>query len=120
MAILIVSALFELMLGGGIVFDMWLITSGTASEMENRNPFVSSKEQELMVRMVFGLILMFLHAFVIFGAVSMMRLRNYGVAYTAAVLSVIPCCSGCYFLGIPFGIWALVVLNREDVKAAFR
>ena len=53
------------------------------------------------------------------GAVSMIRLRNYRSAYTAAILSVIPICSPCLLLGIPFGIWAIVVLNRPEVKQRF-
>jgi hypothetical protein len=53
------------------------------------------------------------------GAISMIRLKNYRSAYTAAILSVIPICSPCFLLGIPFGIWAIVVLNRPEVKQRF-
>ena len=54
------------------------------------------------------------------GAIGMLRLQGYGMAVTAAVLSVIPCCSPCYVCGIPFGIWALIVLRRPDVRCRFR
>ena len=54
------------------------------------------------------------------GCVAMLRLKNYQAALTAAVLSMIPVCSPCIVLGIPFGIWAFVVLRRPDVKARFR
>lgn len=53
------------------------------------------------------------------GAVSMLRLKNYHSAYTAAILAIIPVCSPCFVLGIPFGIWALVVLNRPELKQRF-
>jgi hypothetical protein len=53
------------------------------------------------------------------GAVSMIRLKSYRSAYTAAILSIIPVCSPCFLLGIPFGIWAIVVLNRPEVKKRF-
>ena len=53
------------------------------------------------------------------GAVSMIRLKSYRSSYTAAILSVIPVCSPCYVLGIPFGIWAIVVLNRPGMKQRF-
>ena len=53
------------------------------------------------------------------GAVSMLRLKNYSSAYTSAILAIIPVCSPCFVLGIPFGIWALVVLNRPEVKQRF-
>ena len=58
-------------------------------------------------------------AVVLFGALKMMRLQNYGWAMAAAILAVIPCLSPCCCLGIPFGIWALVVLSKPEVKAAF-
>jgi hypothetical protein len=53
------------------------------------------------------------------GAISMIRLKSYRSAYSAAVMSVIPICSPWFVLGIPFGIWALVVLNRPAVKQRF-
>jgi len=58
---------------------------------------------------------------VLLGAIRMKSLQSYGLAMTAAILSIIPCTSPCCFLiGTPIGIWALVVLNDPAVKAAFR
>lgn len=56
----------------------------------------------------------------LYGSIQMLKLRNYGMAMTAAIISVIPCVGPCCCLGIPFGIWALVVMNQPDVKLAFR
>lgn len=56
---------------------------------------------------------------IIFGAIKMKNLQSFGLAMTAAILSLIPC-FGCYCFGIPVGIWALVVLNKTEVKAAFQ
>ena len=46
-------------------------------------------------------------------------LRGRGLAMTGSVLSMIPCLSGCCIVGLPVGIWALVVLNNPDVRAGF-
>lgn len=48
------------------------------------------------------------------GALKMMNLRSYEFAFTAALLSVIPCISPCcgWILGLIFGIWALAVLGK--------
>jgi hypothetical protein len=62
------------------------------------------------------------HAALIFIAIGAWRMligRNYRVAYAAAILSVIPLVSPMIICGIPFGIWALVVLHRKDVQATF-
>lgn len=57
---------------------------------------------------------------VIVGAVKMKNLQSYAFAMTAAIIAMVPCVSPCCLLGLPFGIWALVVLSDAGVKAAFR
>jgi hypothetical protein len=37
---------------------------------------------------------------------------------TACILAMIPC-SACCLLGIPLGIWGLVVINNPEVRGAF-
>ncbi|RKH10345.1 hypothetical protein D7V97_13990 [Corallococcus sp. CA053C] len=78
--------------------------------------FVSSPSFRILGSLP-GLIL---NGLVVFGAWKMKNLQSYGLAMTAAILSCIPCCGPCCGLGIIPGVWALVVLNRADVKAAFR
>jgi serine/threonine protein kinase len=56
--------------------------------------------------------------FLIAGAVSMIRLRSYVLAVSTAFTALLPL-SPAWFLGLPMGIWALVVLHRPEVKAAF-
>ena len=56
---------------------------------------------------------------IIIGAIRMRQLRSRGLVMTVCILSVIPICSSCIVLGIPFGIWGLVVITKPEVKAAF-
>ncbi|PHS09661.1 MAG: hypothetical protein COA78_11875 [Blastopirellula sp.] len=58
--------------------------------------------------------------FVLKGAISMLKKTNYRSAKIAAWISIIPVCSPFLVLGIPFGIWALVLLNRPEVKSLFK
>lgn len=55
----------------------------------------------------------------IYGAICMRRGRNYYVALTPVALSCIPYLASGIIFGIPFGIWAIIVLRRPDVRAAF-
>lgn len=57
--------------------------------------------------------------FIFFAALKMKKLENYTLALTGTVLAMIPCLSPCCLLGLPFGIWALVVLNKPEVKESF-
>ncbi|MGH7992085.1 MAG: protein kinase domain-containing protein [Limisphaerales bacterium] len=52
---------------------------------------------------------------ILFGAFQMLRLRSYAWALTAAILSVV----ACSLIGLPMGIWALIVLARQDVRETF-
>lgn len=53
------------------------------------------------------------------GGVSMLKLKRHGLATTSAVLAMVPCTSPCCIIGLPIGVWAMVVLTKTDVKRAF-
>jgi hypothetical protein len=75
------------------------------------------------VGLVFSALGLGLSGLVIFGAMKMRALTGYGLAMASAILAMVPgftcwCC--CFGLpGLPFGIWALVVLLDNNVKASF-
>jgi len=58
-------------------------------------------------------------AIVTLGAWQMLRLRSYGWAVVGSALALVPLSVG-FMLGMPMGIWALIVLKRRDVQEAFR
>jgi hypothetical protein len=55
---------------------------------------------------------------VIIGGWQMRQARSYGLALIAAIVALLPCTFG-WVLGLPIGIWALIVLMDAEVKAAF-
>jgi hypothetical protein len=57
---------------------------------------------------------------IIAGSASMLSMRYYPLGFIAAVLTMIPGTSACCLLGLPLGIWTIVVLLRPEVRAAFR
>ena|SRR5438093_207040 len=69
--------------------------------------------------LAFHALLLGLNVLVISGGWRMIQLKNYGLCIAAAVVAVVPCLSPCCCLGIPPGIWALIVLSRPEVKAVF-
>jgi hypothetical protein len=75
----------------------------------------------------FGLISIAVNVFVVFAALKMRNLEQHVLAVIAAILTMLPssfwfcCCLGINLLpGLAAGIWALVVLFDQNVKAAFR
>lgn len=66
---------------------------------------------------VISLIQVFLGGLVLFGGLKMRGLTNYRLALAASLIVLIP--YPCLGVGIPVGVWALVVLSKPAVKAAF-
>jgi hypothetical protein len=60
-----------------------------------------------------------LSVLILIGAARMQSLRSYEFALTAAILAMVPCLTPCCLIGLPFGIWAVVVLSRAGVKSQF-
>ena len=69
---------------------------------------------------VFNVIGLVMAVVVFMGASKMKNAESYGFAMAATILAMIPCISPCCLLGLPLGIWALVVLLKQEVKAAFQ
>ena len=61
-----------------------------------------------------------LSVLILIGAGRMQSLRSYEFALTAAILAMLPCLTPCCCIGLPFGIWAVVVLSKAAVKSQFR
>lgn len=64
---------------------------------------------------------------IIFGGLRLRNAQSAGLVYAAAILALLPCCSGsvplcgipCCCVGIWIAIWAIVVMQDEQVKSAF-
>ena len=99
----------------GISFMCWLlVVVNTIFNPQRQEP----PGTQVAALIIFAFILI-AHLFIIVGAFCMQTHQGYGFAVASAVLSVIPCCSPCFVLGFPFGIWALVVLLDEEVQRVF-
>ncbi|MBC8357059.1 MAG: hypothetical protein H8E66_34240 [Planctomycetes bacterium] len=82
--------------------------------------FLESGNIGVAVYMVVATVsLMVPYGIVIYGATRMKQLENYKLAIAASILAMLPC-SGCCILGLPVGIWSLVVLCNPNIRAAFR
>ena len=61
-----------------------------------------------------------LNVVIIVGAIQMLRFRMWGYALTASILAIVNFGTCCCILGIPVGIWSIVVLSQAHVKKAFK
>ena len=128
-----------------MLFAIWGVVMAALS-VAGLNPFVNSQRGQLeqmqqqngsgaeflesMMKMseimqgplglVLNLIALTIAFVVIFGALRMKNLRSYGLALSSAILGMIPCISPCCLIGLPIGVWAIVVLMNPVVKQGFR
>lgn len=106
------------------VYGILSIIGNIYQYVTKQGTFADSSELDtLHVRAVIGILLpvisLAFSPLIIFGAVQMMKGRNYGWSKNAAIFAVIPFTSCCFLIGVPFGIWALRILSQPDVKAFF-
>jgi hypothetical protein len=110
---LIVTAVLGLIQSGILLVVTLLSASGAMGAVnQNAEDIISA-----IVIIGVGLLGGFL---ILIGAMKMRKLESYGLAMTAAIAAMVPYLSLCCPLGLPFGIWALVVLSNSSVKSAFR
>ena len=57
---------------------------------------------------------------ILLGAIKMKNLQSRKLSMTSAILGIVPCTSACCLLGIPFGIWGLVVMNDPSIRPYFK
>lgn len=71
------------------------------------------------VGIVVGLVVLIMGGLTIFAGIKMRKLESYGLCMTGAILALIPCTFPCCVVGLPIGIWAIVVLSKNEVKSQF-
>ncbi len=114
------------------IFGMNPIANNQQQQMEQMQGQMKAEEAEMLnnitniSNMVGGPIgavtntaVMIVGIFTVLAANKMKKLQGHTGAMVFSVLACIPCTSGCCLLGLPIGIWAIIVLVNADVKAAF-
>lgn len=128
---LIVTAILNLVLALWSLVDM-LFFNPNLQEVNSElaqlnNPQIEQFMQKL-IHLMYGplgivniLVELAISALILVGAKKMKSLQSYEFSLAAATLSTVPCLTPCcgYVLGLAFGIWALVVLRKPDVKSYF-
>jgi uncharacterized membrane protein YedE/YeeE len=81
-------------------------------------PYDEFKQQMVMQSVIGGVIGLVVTAVILLAAVKLRAARAKGLAMTGSILAMTPL-SACCLLGLPIGIWCVVVMGKPDVKAAF-
>ena len=124
-ALIVVGSIGLLLMGAYMVLTVVMALSG-APGFEPPPQMTDPAERTGFYIGAYGVIIMMVlntlfQIFIILGGLAMVKGKGRGAAFAGSILSVIPCLSSSLcFLGIPFGIWALVVLADPNVKRSFK
>ena len=66
-----------------------------------------------------NLLALILSSLTLVAGIKMLQRRSYGLVMAGVITGMIPCLSCCCCTGLPFGIWALIVLSNEEVRKSF-
>ena len=66
-----------------------------------------------------NLLALILSSLTLVAGIKMLQHRSYGLVMAGVIIGMIPCFSGCCCTGLPFGIWALIVLSDPEVRKSF-
>jgi hypothetical protein len=115
---LIVTAILGFLLqAAALAMNLLGVGIGAMQGLGARDSWVSMFSGTLgAVGSVIGIVV---SALILYGALKMKKLEDHGWAITASILALAPCISPCCLVGLPIGIWALVVLAKPEVKSAF-
>ncbi len=104
----------------GVIFD-WILNGGFPLDPNARTQLEQMRSAGIGPMDIFQAVLgVAINLLVVVGALKMQRLQSWGLSMTSAILVMLPCAGCCCLLGLPVGIWAVLTLNKPEVKAAFR
>ncbi len=106
-ALIIMSSIHSVLLAIPLVNECVRISQGVTLTAELR--FTTATSFFHFLLMIFFSI----------GAAKMGFLESYRLGRISSLLACIPLVTPFYLLGIPFGIWAYVLLGKPKIKAAF-
>lgn len=87
---------------------------------ELRQFFDAMRNMQGPMAVVSSLIGLAISGLLIYAASKLRSLESFTLVVTATILGMVPCTSPCCCIGLPVGIWVLVVLFKPEVKSMFR
>lgn len=119
-----VPAIFLMVISG--IALLWAIVQGISvlavGFQNNAQPGMNAGEQAAAMGAIGAMLFLnfITNSGVLLGGYHMLTRGSYRLAMVGVILAMIPCLSPCIVLGIPFGIWGLVVLLMDSVRHTFK
>jgi hypothetical protein len=109
------------MVAGGLsaVFTLlWMLIMGIGGTAIIADPEARDALPGVGVLLGFGVVKLALDVLTLYAGWQMRQLQSWSLCVAGTVAAMLPC-SACCILGLPMGIWALIVLLDNEVKQVF-
>ena len=117
--LMVTAGIGFLLQAAGIALNALGIGIGAMQQRQAGGPEALANMLSGSMGIVSGVIGLIVGIIIFLGALKMKKLQSYGWAMTASILAMVPCVSPCCIIGLPIGIWAIVVLSKAEVKSQF-
>jgi hypothetical protein len=110
-----------LMAAGGLsaAFTLlWMLIMGIGGTAVIADPEARDALPGIGVLLGAGVVKLALDVLTLYAGWQMRQLQSWGVCVAGTVAAMLPC-SACCIVGLPMGIWALIVLRDNEVKQVF-
>ena len=103
------------------IVSLFMNILGTGVNVANGNGGNDAAAQLMsgVMGIVMNIVGLLAGGFCVYALLKMMKLQGRGLAYTAIIFSMLPCLGSCWCVNLWIGIWALIVMSDENVKASF-
>jgi hypothetical protein len=117
----VVAPAIGLMAAGGLsaaVTLLWMLIMAVGGTAVIADPEARDALPGIGVLLAIGVVKLALDLLTVYAGWQMRQVRNWNLCLAGSIAAMLPC-SVCCILGLPMGIWALIVLIDNDVKQAF-
>jgi len=116
LSVSILGAIF----GGYALYDTLILPpKGVIKHLIDTNRAGVEVYQLMVVRIIWAYTLFVASCFVLSGSFQMLKRRNFRRVRASCVVAMVPLVGPCFVLGIPFGIWAFLVLSKPGARQLF-
>jgi hypothetical protein len=119
---LLILAILELL---GSATSLLGMLVGTGFALPNMSGAPNAEQFDQLFRLLNGpvgiisnVVSLLIGGFLLYGAIKMKNLQNHTLSMIVCVIAMVPC-STCCCIGIPIGIWGLVMINKPEIKAFY-
>ncbi|HTH46412.1 MAG TPA: hypothetical protein VMB21_02775 [Candidatus Limnocylindria bacterium] len=87
---------------------------------ESRTQMEAAATAGFQLQDAFGMALgLVVNSVILVGSFKLLKLQSWGLGLAAAILIMLPCGGCCCCIGLPIGIWLVILLSKPEVKSSF-